>query len=232
MLSSSLLSVVTPMLLVLNCYIIYEYDQDISRWARVLSTAVFFLILLWQNSRSKRFLSAFVLLLISDLLLFYYEFVLGNAAAFIARISAYVLLVLMISPELRQLRTNLFQKFIFVVVLGLNLAMLIMLVGMVPLKFKYPFLDMLFYAYGMSMISMVIAAISYSNRYSNRTSFFFTAATLCLVFSDITSFIAYYLEFSEFYFPDRIFYIMGIAGLVKFSSFSRSHKAVAELGSL
>lgn len=172
------------------------------------------------------------MLLISDLLLFYYEFSLGNAAAFLCRISAYILLVLVVTPELRNLRTGIFQKILFVVVLGLNLAMLVVLVDMVPGKFKYPFLDILFYAYGMSMISMVIAAISYSNRYSNQTSFFFTAATLFLVFSDITSFIAYYLEFSVFYFPDRLFYIAGIAGLVKFSSLSRSHEAVAELESL
>jgi len=43
---------------------------------------------------------------------------------------------------------------------------------------------------------------------------------------------AYYLEFHEFYFPDRFFYILGIAGLVKFASFARSHEAVAELESL
>ncbi|MCM8569125.1 hypothetical protein NE848_07035 [Gramella jeungdoensis] len=177
-------------------------------------------------------IGAFAFLLISDLLLFHYENTTGNAFAFISRISAYVLFVMVIAPELKKLKTNLFQKFIFVMVLGLNLAMLVMLVDMVPERFKYPYLDVLFYIYGMSMIIMVIASISYSNRYSNNTSFFYTAATLCLVFSDITSFIAYYLEFSEFYFPDRVFYIIGIAGLVKFSSLSRSHEAVSELESL
>lgn len=223
---------VALILVIANCFVIYVYDQDATRWARLISTFIFFLILLWQNSSDKRMIIAFIFLLISDSLLFYYEYPSGNAAAFLSRISAYVLFVMVIAPELKQLKTNLFQKFLFLAVLGLNLAMLVMLVDMVPERFKYPFLDILFYAYGMSMIIMVIASISYSNRYSNQTSFFFTAATLCLVFSDITSFIAYYLEFSEFYFPDRVFYIMGIAGLVKFSSLSRSHEAVSELESL
>ena len=79
---------------------------------------------------------------------------------------------------------------------------------------------------------LVISAISYSNRYSDRLSFFFTASTLFLVFINITSFIAYYLEFSEFYFSDRLFYILGIAGPVKFASYAGRHEAVTELESL
>ncbi|MGA8855271.1 MAG: hypothetical protein WB492_13940 [Christiangramia sp.] len=148
------------------------------------------------------------------------------------RISAYLLLVYRVAPELRNLKSSIFQKLIFFTVFTLNLGMLFMLVDMVPAKFGYPFLSILFYAYGITMITLVIAAISYSNRYSNKTSFYYTAATLCLVFSDITSFIAYYLEFNEFYFPDRIFYILGIAGLVKFTTLTRSHEAVTDLESL
>lgn len=229
MLPKSLLPVITLVLVLVNCFVIYEYAQDASRWARLISTSVIFLILLWQNSFSKRILTAFCLMLISDLLLFYYENSLANTATFLMRVSAYIMLVLAVAPELKNLKTNIFQKMVFVVVFVLNLGMLFMLVDMVPAKFGYPFLNVLFYAYGVSMITMVIAAISYSNRYSNKTSFYYTAGTLSLVFSDITSFIAYYLEFYEFYYPDRIFYILGIAGLVKFTTFARSHEAVTEL---
>lgn len=232
MLSRSVLLAITLILLIANFYVIFEYDLELSRWARLISTGIFILILLWRKTYSKIMLSAFFLLLISDLLLFYYENSIANAATFLMRISAYTLLVFVVVPELKNLKASLFQKFIFVVVFVLNLGMLYMLVDMVPGQFVYPGLNILFYAYGISMIMMVIAAISYSNRYSDKTSFYFTAATLCLVFSDITSFIAYYLEFYEFYFPDRFFYILGIAGLVKFSSFARSHEAVTELESL
>lgn len=230
--SKSLLAVVVLVLMLANGYVIFEYDQDISRWARLITTGIFFCALLLLNAYSKKFLSAFVLIIISDLLMFYYEDQIASMATFIVRILAYILLVLAVVPELKNLKTNLFQKVVFVLVFSLNLFMLILLVDMVPEKFKYPFQDILFYAYGIAMISLVIASISYSNRYSNKTSFFFTAATLCLVFSDITSFIAYYLEFYDFYFADRLFYILGMAGLVKFSSLGRSHEAVAELESL
>lgn len=232
MASKLFLPAFTLILLLVNCFVIYEYGQDASRWARLLTTGMFLVILLIQKAFSKRVLLAFGLLLISDSLLFNYENSLANTVTFLLRISAYLMLVFTVAPELKNLKSTTFQRIMFFVVFILNLGMLFMLVDMVPAKFGYPFLNLLFYAYGISMITLVIAAISYSNRYSNKTSFYYTAATLCLVFSDITSFIAYYLEFYEFYFPDRIFYILGIAGLVKFSTFARSHAAVTELESL
>lgn len=232
MFPKNLLPAITLLLLLFNCFIIFEFDQDASRWARLISTSIFFFILIGQNSFNKLYFLAFCLFLLSDVLLFNYENPLANTATFLLRISAYLLIVYSVIPDLKNLKTSNFQRIIFFIVFLLNLGMLLMLVDMVPAKFGYPFLNVLFYAYGISMITLVIAAISYSNRYSNKTSFYFTAASLCLVFSDITSFIAYYLEFYEFYFPDRIFYILGIAGLVKIAAFASSHKPVAEMESL
>lgn len=232
MLPKNFLAVITAILLLANFSIIIAFDLEIIRWARIISTSVFLLVLLWKRIKNWKMLAAFIFLWISDFGLFQYENPISNSATFLMRISSYILLVLVVTPELRRLKANYLQKLIFVTVFTLNLAMLQMLVGMVPESFVYPGLNILFYIYGFSMMAMVIAAISYSNRYSDKTSFYYTAATLCLVFSDITSFIAYYLEFYEFYFPDRIFYILGLAGLIKFTTLGRSHKAVAELESL
>ncbi|MUP44242.1 hypothetical protein E0K83_00595 [Gramella sp. BOM4] len=219
-------------LLLLNFMVITEYDQDYSRWARLMTTSAFLVLLLIINPGMKRLLSVFSLFVLADMLLFYYEYHLFNALTFLVRISAYVMLIMVVIPELKKLRTNNFQKMIFVIGFSLNLAMLVMLVDMVPETFRYQTMEILFYGYGLAMIAMVIAAISYSNRYSSKRSFFFTSATLCLVFSDITSFIAYYLDFHQFYFADRFFYLMALAGLVKFSSIGRNHRAVTALESL
>lgn len=227
-----LLPVILLVLILVNSFVIYEYDQEYSRWARLITTSILFIILLWRNSMSKTLVGAFVFLLISDLLLFFYENPIANSATFLLRIAGYLTFVLAVAPELRNLQTSTFQKLLFLVVVSLNIGMLYTLVDMVPAKFNYPHLNTLFYIYGTAMITLVIAAISYSNRYSDHISFFFTAGALGLVFSDITSFIAYYLEFSEFYFPDRIFYILGIGAIVKFASFQRSHEAVTQLESL
>ena len=219
-------------LLLANCIVISNYSQDYSRWARLASTAVIFIILLWQNSYSKKMLSAFCLLLISDILLFQYEDPTINMLTFFSRMGAYVLLIYAVIPELKNLQTSNFQKLVFLVVFGLNASMLVILMDMVPEKFLYPGLDYLFYAYGSIMIGMVIAAVSYSNRYANKISFFYTGATICLVFADISSFIGYYLEFPDFYLADRVFYILGIASLTRFATYSRTHEAVPQLETL
>lgn len=227
-----LITVIVLALLLANCFIIFEYSQDYSRWARLASTSVIFIILLWQNRYSKKMLSAFCLLILSDILLFHYEEPTINMLTFFSRMGAYALLIYAVVPELRNLQTSSFQKIVFLLVFGLNASMLVVLMDMVPGKFLYPGLDYLFYAYGSIMIGMVIAAVSYSNRYANKISFYYTAATLCLVFADISSFIGYYLEFPDFYFADRIFYIVGIASLTRFATFRRVHEAVPQLETL
>jgi len=69
---------------------------------------------------------------------------------------------------------------------------------------------------------MVILGFSYSNRYSNKSSFYFLWAVLGLVISDISGFMSYYLNVEEFFFPDRMFYIIGLLCLVKFSRMDKN----------
>lgn len=229
MLSNKLLLLIVLPLLIFNCLVISQNEIDLNRWSRLISTGLIFILLLLQNSYSKKVLSIFILFLISDVFMFFYENIFFNALTFLVKISAYTLLTFVVVPELKKIKTNLFQKILFMAILGLNLAMLVTLVEMVPEKFIYPYLDILFFAYGMAMMAMVITAISYSNRYASNPSFYYTAAALFVVFSDITSFIAYYLEFYEFFYADRIFYVLSLLVLVKFASLERDHAAVTEL---
>ena len=130
MLPKTYLSVITLALLLVNCFIIYEFDQDASRWARLISTAIFLLLLIRQRTYNLKIFVAFCLLLISDLLLFYYENALANTGTFLMRISAYLMLVFTVVPELKNLKSSLFQKLVFFGVFILNLGMLFMLVDM------------------------------------------------------------------------------------------------------
>jgi len=223
------LPIVAGILVLANTFLISEYDLEMIRWGRLISTFLVFLILIWKHRSEKLLLSAILLLLISDILLLNYENIYINTATFLLRIAAYSTIVLVIFPEIRTLKMSIIQKVVFAIVFSLNIGMLYVLVDMIPEKYDYPHLNFLFYIYGSAMITLVLAAISYSNIYSDATAFFFTAGALCLVFSDIMSFIAYYLEFYEFYYPDRFFYILGIISLVKFATFSRNHEPLFEM---
>jgi len=223
------LPIVAGILVLANTFLISEYDLEMIRWGRLISTFLVFLILIWKHRSEKLLLSAILLLLLSDVLLLNYENIYINTATFLLRIAAYSTIVLVIFPEIRTLKMSIIQKVVFAIVFSLNIGMLYFLVDMIPEKYDYPHLNFLFYIYGSAMITLILAAISYSNIYSDATALFFTAGALCLVFSDIMSFIAYYLEFYEFYYPDRFFYILGIISLVKFATFSRNHKPLFEM---
>ncbi|WP_010228857.1 hypothetical protein [Gillisia marina] len=127
----------------------------------------------------------------------------------------------MVINKLKNLITNLFQKMVFTIAVLLNIFLLYSLVEMMPAGKYSLFFDFLFYVYGLSIIICVTTAVSYSNRYASKPSIFFLTAVLCLVFSDLTYFIGFILDFSEFFFADRIFNILGIGALIHFLNLNR-----------
>jgi hypothetical protein len=182
----------------------------------------FFLLFNSSNYYNKRGLPVFILLLISDGLLINYENSINNALIFLFRAAIFLALFGLVFNRLRRLQTTLFQKLVFVVAIGLNIFLLYNLVEMVPPGQSYTFYDLLFYIYGVSVITCVSGAVSFSNRYANRTSIFFLGAVLALAFSDLTYFIAFQMGFSVFALVDIVFNILGLYFLLKFMILDRT----------
>ncbi len=218
-----ILIVIGVFLLVINFYTISEYGLYENRWLRIIGTSILFIIFAIGAKKKEPFLIiAFSLLLISDFLLIKYEVPWIKKITFSLVLLAYLSLIKHIRPYVRNLETNNFQKGIFVGILGINIVMLYLLIDMVGDKWDDAWHIYLFYLYGMSMIFMVIMGFSYSNRYSNKSSFYFLWAVLGFVISDISGFMAYYLGVGEFYYPDRLFYIIGLLCLIKFSRIDKN----------
>ncbi len=229
----TVLIVIGVILLIANFYIILEFGLMESRWLRILGTTVLFSIFSIGSKRKEPFLFlAFLLLLLSDFLLIKYEVPWIKKLTFIFVIMAYLSLIKHIRPYVRNLETNLFQKGLFVGILGINIVMLYLLIDMAGTKWDDSWHTFLFYLYGMSMIVMVVLGFSYSNRYSNKSSFYFLWAVLGLVISDISGFMAYYLGVELFYFPDRLFYIIGLLCLVRFSRMDKNKDMLQSYGFL
>ena len=137
-------------------------------------------------------------------------------------ILAYISLIIHISPYVKNLKTNFFQKVLFVLVLAINTVMLFLLIDMVEGGMDDNIHSLLFFLFGFVMISLVIFAFSFNHRYSNQSSFYFICAILGFIFSDISGFISYYLKVDEFYYPDRLFYLIGLLCLVKFANLDKA----------
>ena len=229
----NLLVLIGIILLASNLYVISEFGLQESRWLRILGTSIlFFIFLIGAKREDKYLIFGFSLLLVSDFLLIKYEIPWVKKLTFTLVILAYLSLIKHISPYVRNLEANLVQKLMFIVILAINVVMLYFLIDMVGDKWDDSWHTYLFYLYGMTMIVMVVLGFSYSNRYSNKSSFYFLWAVLGFVISDISGFLAYYLNVGEFYFPDRIFYIIGLLCLVKFSRMDKNREMLQSYGFL
>jgi hypothetical protein len=216
------LPIFTVALIIVNLWSMLSLEEIVNRWILFGTMLSFFFLFISPWYYNKRGLLLFVLLLLSDALLIFYEVPVFNALIFLVRIASYLALVWIVLNKLRNLRTNLFQKVSFAFAVLLNIFLLYSLVEMVPDGDYNYFFDFLFYLYGLSVIICVTAAVSYSNRYANRPSIFFLLAVLGLAFSDLTYFIGFNLSFHEFFFANRIFNILGIGALLHFMNLDRS----------
>ncbi|MCM4160720.1 hypothetical protein FHG64_04980 [Antarcticibacterium flavum] len=209
-------------LLLVNILIITYYGLEESRWIRAFSVGLFVAyFVVFATGRKFNLLPALLFLLIADVLLIYYENPILRYINFLVGILAYMFLAAHIFPYIRNLKVMMLQKLLFTIVLIINISLLFFLLEMAGPGIQGSLHQILFIAYGLSMIFLVVFAFSFNHRFSNRASFFFIVAVLALIFSDISSFIAYYLEVWEFYYPDRLFYIAGLAALVKFGSIDK-----------
>ena len=193
-----------------------EFSTEVSDYVRFGDMLVFFAFLLFTRTYKKKHLLLFVLLTASDGFIIFYKIPIFNLLTFVMRICIYFLLLSLVVKKLKRLKVELSQVAVFGVVLLINIFLLFALAEMVPSHYEYDSFRTLFYIYGLAIILVVSAAISYSNRYENKISLYFIAAVLGLIFSDLTYFIAFYLEFEEFYIPDRIFNLLGVAFLVQY----------------
>lgn len=219
----TILVVIGVILLLTNFYIILEFGLLESRWLRIIGTLILFSVFLVGAKRKEPFLIiGFILLLVSDILLLKYEIPWVKKLTFVIVILAYLSFMNHIRPYVKNLEATVFQKVLFLGVLGINIVMLYLLIDMAGTKWDDSWHIFLFCVYGIAMIAMVILGFSYSNRYSNKSSFYFLWAVLGLVISDISGFMSYYLNVEEFFFPDRMFYIIGLLCLVKFSRMDKN----------
>ncbi|WP_143533232.1 hypothetical protein [Salegentibacter salinarum] len=71
---------------------------------------------------------------------------------------------------------------------------------------------------GFTILTMVLVgvAITCNNRYSSKASLYLLLATLFMALSDINFFIAFYLDISIFYYPDRFLHIFSLGLILLF----------------
>ncbi|GAA4275012.1 hypothetical protein GCM10022258_43080 [Aquimarina gracilis] len=147
-----------------------------------------------------------------------YEHITLGKLISIVKIGAYILLIKSVFTKLTLFKNikPIFHFFIGVIVV-LNLGFAIQTIWNTSDKMNDTLDLILFLVYGITIIGVIIAAIQYNFRYHTKRSMYFAYFVFGLVLSDISWFIAYFLELFLAFYADISFYIIGLYCIVRYA---------------
>lgn len=223
------LFILIAVLIIIHLIILSWFSIEESRWARVLTSAVFMGVYFLHFSKHTLLLAGALLsFLIADIFTLSYHLESSKDAYFILHGIAFSMLVIFIMKRTIRESWSRFQKNYILITAALCFGLL--------LFFGFTFSNeirgvqhlIFFYFHGLAIIAILITSLSFYERKTDSFSLLFLIATQGLVFSDLTAFSAEYLKAEGFYYFSRIFYVAGLAGLVRFSFLSKPSASIAE----
>lgn len=217
---NSQLLVLACIFIVFHLIAISSFSIENSRWVRVLTSAVFLGIYFPQIIKRNIFLAGALLsFFIADIFTLSYHLETSKDGFFIFHGIAYSLLFLLVIKSIIRNRWSRFQKNYVLVTSALSFALLLFFGFNFQREIHGVRHIILFYFHGLAIIACLSSALSYYERKADFSSMLFLFAVLGFIFSDLTAFAAEYLKADKFYYFSRIFYVTGIAGLLRFSFF-------------
>jgi hypothetical protein len=165
-------------------------------------------------------LGALVLLIIADAFALRYHEALSQQAFFALQSLAYIFLVFHIGKYLVKQKLKRYQIGYTAIVIFLNSSFIVILGDLLSEEVKDQMVQNLFYVYGIATIVFISGGILYYDRFPNDLSASFLIAVAGFVVSNLMGFPAFFMEFQEFYYLDRMFYVLGTAGLVSYSYYA------------
>lgn len=223
------LTLLTGILITANFLAIYHLDPVTERWFRFGATTIFFLIFIFRYFKNYHLLAIFLLLVICDGLLVYYEIPLIKNIVYTVRILAYINIIRLVIPKLSKLKFSLVTILIGGFIAAIDLYVLHEMAESLPSNDQNLIFLTLFYLLGILSLAIAAVSLSYLNRYANRKGFYLVIVSLGFVLSDIFYYNAYYLGFNEFFYLDRLVNIMGVAFLLAFAIRLRKSEKTSEL---
>lgn len=214
----TLLLSLSGLLILVNFSLLMVFDPEVNRWGRVLSTLSFLALFLSQfNHKKILLLGALIMLLISDIAALEYQKSFSQKTFFTFQSLAYFFLIWYTGRYLIKQKFQKNQLIYLALVFLLNTFFMLVIGDLLSEEVRDPGVEALFYLYGTSSIILISTGILYYDRYSNDLAASFLIAVIGLVLSNLMGFPAHFMDFWEFFYLDRLFYVLGTAGIVTYS---------------
>jgi len=204
--------------LLLNVAVIWFFDIEISRLIRVITTFTLFLYFIYRKGYWQKFVfTAFVLFLLRDLLIVQYEIEFYKTAAFLLTLLAYLLLTWITLPKIKLSKSTPVIIIFVLSLIALNVFNVYYLSDVIKLSLDNNFQFALFFVQGAVLILLSFVAFMYNERFEGKTPLVYLYLVLCFILSDLSGLAAYFFKAEAAYFPERVFYIIGLVLLVNFT---------------
>ena len=211
------LEVITVVLLIVNLAVTHFLELDTFRLVRLFSLSILIGFYLYRRHvKSVWVIYAFLFFLIRDIAYQFFEVSWGAETYMTFATLGYFLLVLDRVPFFRGTRFSLFAVIFGLLLVVANGTILFELGNIVSNHVNNNLELLLFYLYGVSLITLILSAYYYNHRLNSMRSLLFLMMVFCFVASDIASCLAYYIDLQGLYYLDRTMFILSMALLVNF----------------
>tara|TARA_R100000306_G_scaffold36690_1_gene36838 strand:+ start:1547 stop:2281 length:735 start_codon:yes stop_codon:yes gene_type:complete len=219
------LTIVAVILLVLNVLIVQYFKIDKSRILRVFSVLSLLLFFLYYKSYSEKLiLVALTLFAFRDIMILDYEYSMFKTISFALTIAAYSSILLLTIKKLKISKSTPLIILLVIVLIALNVFNVYYLSDIIKAGLDTQLQFILFFIQGGMLILLGFAAFMYNERFQGKTPLIYLYMVLCFVLSDCFGLAAYFYEAQAAYFPERIFYLLGIVFLVNFALNTKKQK--------
>jgi len=209
----------TSVLIIVGIFVIANFsvlERRILKFSAVASFLIFFLI--YKGfSKSKIVFGVLLSFLISDALGFYTENSFFTKYIYIVRIIGYLLLIKSVFKKVKISKVKPFVFIIFLIIIFLDFYLLYILVENVIKNINDIFEYIIVLVYGVVVVVAIFMSANYNLRYNNKRSAYFYYGVLTFVLSDLSFLSAYFLNYTLLFYPDMIFYFLGLFCIINYS---------------
>ncbi|TXE10177.1 hypothetical protein FUA26_11950 [Seonamhaeicola algicola] len=207
---------VTAVLILFNFISIYVYNLEYFDETNCVVVLLLFIVFLYNKCYINfKLCLAFVLALLANISLIYYENFVFSLLTNIFKLLFYIVLMWHVIPLQKSVKTTRLDWFSYIFVSLLGCGVIKVLISSIEQNLESG-LNMLFYIHGLFLICIMVIAFRY-----NSTGFkgakYFALLLVLFAFSDIFSSFGYYLGYDNLSYFERFFYTMGLCFTILYS---------------
>ncbi|MHA7943261.1 hypothetical protein ACJOV8_009305 [Formosa sp. 3Alg 14/1] len=205
-------------MVVINFFIITQFTAFDSRLVRNITTLAFFVLFIIFGGLKKIKLTLVYLLFIStDVCIMFYDYPFYNNLASVLKSLGLLVMIWHLIPRFKIELESKKSVVGSLLIIGFGGALFLELLELATMKFNNTLHIFLYACCALLYLILFILVVNYNLRYNSMRSIVCVFFVFSIALSDFLAFISYYLAIGEFYYPTRLFHILGITLLTAYA---------------